>query len=312
MARLGGTLCGIEFASAVRVGGHRAQWVLLRTGGGDGGESGVDAAFGRVAPGASGVWEPAVAGVIATGRSGGQPQAGGALAPGDGSGSALSAPVLESSGGGASDLPLPVKRAGNQRSESGVVQRHHVCADGGWVHVFGGRDGLVESLCAGVGVVQQSGQRVLHSGLDPGAGGRRNPADRQHRSRLSVHQRGVSGGSGIGRGGCEHGWPRALDRQSVHRAVMAQCETGRHLPAGLRGWADGAAGTGALVRGLQLPAAASGLGLCDAGGLVSCAGILRSQARRVAVEIETRKPQRPVLRSPIAPDGAKGSLRTGR
>src|ERR1035441_1657453 len=38
----------------------------------------------------------------------------------------------------------------------GVVQRHHVCADGLWVHVSGGRDGLVEPVCAGVGTDRKS------------------------------------------------------------------------------------------------------------------------------------------------------------
>ena len=61
------------------------------------------------------------------------------------------------------------------RSGPGLVQRHHVCADGLWVHVFGGGDGLVESVCAGLGADQQAGQRVLHSGLGvrwPAAGDR--------------------------------------------------------------------------------------------------------------------------------------------
>ena len=70
-ARLGGALCGTEHPTAVRPGGDLAQRVLLRAGGGDPGEPGLDAAAGRVAPGTSGVGESAFDGGVATGRLGG-------------------------------------------------------------------------------------------------------------------------------------------------------------------------------------------------------------------------------------------------
>src|ERR1035437_6728410 len=155
-ARIGGTMHRTELTTAVRTGGDLAQRVLLRAGAGERGESGFDAAVGRVASETSGVWEPALDGGVATGRLGGQPQASGTTAAADGGGSGVSSTVAEFVRGGTSDLSLPVGRAGNQRSGSGVVQRHHVCADGLWVHVSGGGDGLVEPVCAGVGTVQQS------------------------------------------------------------------------------------------------------------------------------------------------------------
>jgi len=51
-----------------------------------------------------------------------------------------------------------------------MVRGHHLCANGLWVHVFSGNNGLVESACAGMGIVEQSGERVLHSSLDPSIG----------------------------------------------------------------------------------------------------------------------------------------------
>ena len=141
--------------------------------------------------GASGVWESTVDGAAGAGRLGGQSQAGGATAAGDGSGGAVSQALAEPAGGGARIYPYLLKGSGDHRSGPGVVQRHHVCADGLWVHVSGGGDGLVEPVCAGVGVVQHAGSRVLYSGVGSGAGPRtRGTADLQHRSGLPVHQRG--------------------------------------------------------------------------------------------------------------------------
>ena len=150
----------------MRVGWHLAQRVLLRTAAREPGEPGLDAAVGRVASELSGLWQPAAEGAFAAGRPGGQSQTGGAAAGVDGGQSGLSQAQPEPAWARTSDLPLPLGRAGNQRSGPGLVQRHHVCADGLRVHVSGGGHGLVESLCAGLGAVQQPGQRVLYSGLD--------------------------------------------------------------------------------------------------------------------------------------------------
>ena len=245
--KLGVAMRRTELTTAVRTGGDLAQRVLLRAGAGERGESGVDAAVGRVASGTSGVWESAFDCGVAAGRPGGQSQARGATAAVDGGGGGVSQAVVEFTRGGTADLSLPVGRAGNQRSGSGVVQRHYVRADGRRVHVSGGGDGLVEPVCAGVGVVQQLGQRVLYPGVDGGVGQRPAATDPQHGPGLPVHQRGVSGCGGVGRGGREHGWAGAVDRQPVHRAVMAQRQAGGYLPAGLCRRLDGATRIGSLV-----------------------------------------------------------------
>ena len=61
----------------MRIGRHFAQWFLLRTGARERRELGLDAAAGRVASGTSGLWEPAIAGLVAARGTLGEPQAGG-------------------------------------------------------------------------------------------------------------------------------------------------------------------------------------------------------------------------------------------
>ncbi len=103
------------------------------------------------------------------------------------------------------------------------MQRHYVYPDAISVYVSGGGDGLVESLRAGVGVIQHDGSGVLHSGLGAGTGPRRHrAADQQHRSRRAVHQSWIHRGRAVGRRGSEHGRTQALDGQPVHRAVVAR------------------------------------------------------------------------------------------
>src|SRR5216683_913941 len=127
-----------ELTAAMRVDGDLAQWVLLRTGAGERREPGLDAAVGRIAFGLSRLWEPAFDGALATGGLGGKPQACGQTAAGDGGAGGVPQALAERTGRRASDLSLPAGRPGNHRSGPGVVQRHHLCADGLRVHVFGG------------------------------------------------------------------------------------------------------------------------------------------------------------------------------
>ena len=208
-----------EPAPSMRVARSVAQWVLLRAGGGECGQSGGDAPAGRTAPGATHFWQSQADGAAAARRLGDQSQAGGAVDGLDGAGDGVSQALAEPAGGRASDLPVPAGRAGNHGSGSGLVQRHHVCSDGARVHVLGGDHGLVEPVCRGVGVVQQPGQRILHPGLECGGSAGTKAADREHRSREPIHERSILGGGGIGRGGREHGWPGPLDRIRIANPV---------------------------------------------------------------------------------------------
>src|SRR6266571_5492729 len=302
---------GTEPTSAMRVGRDLTERVLLRAGAGESGELGLDASVGRIASKTSGLWESEANSYPSPRRPGGQPQARGAAAGVDGIRSRLSQAQPEPTWRRAPDLPVPLGRAGNQRSGPSLVQRHHLRADGQWVHVFGGGDGLVEPVCAGLGAVQQFGQRVLYPGLGGGAGGRSATVNFQHRSGKPVHQRGVSGGGGIGRGGREHGWAGPVDRQPVYPAALAERQTGRHLRAGLRRWVDRPARITALVWRLQ-PGASPGAGICHAWGVVSLARIVWGQAGGLALEMKTEASA--ASSPPFAPStltGRRGSLRAG-
>src|SRR3990172_761343 len=97
-----------EPPAAMRADGYFAQRVLLRTGAGESGEPRLDATVGRVAPGTSGVWQPAIDGGVAPRRPGGQSQTGRAFVAIDGSGNDLSQAQPEPTGRRTSDLSLPL------------------------------------------------------------------------------------------------------------------------------------------------------------------------------------------------------------
>src|SRR6266700_234607 len=225
-----------EHSTSMRVAGTVPERVLLRAVRRDGGESGVDAATGSTACGPSGLWESASDGAVARGGAGGQSQAGGPLVGVDGDRSDLPEGFEKPGWRGASDLPVSIEGTGDQWTGPSVVQRHHVYPGTAGVFVFGSGDGLVESLRAGLGVEQQSGQCVLHPGLGESAGGGQpGPADFQHRPGGAIHQRAVFRGGGIGRGGGEHGWTGPVDGQPVYRTIVAEPEVRGHLLAGLLG-----------------------------------------------------------------------------
>ena len=75
------------------------------------------------------------------------------------------------------------------RPESGSGHRHHLCVDAEGVHVPGSDHGLVQSLRAGVGVVEYPpGYRFLPGDAGDGVE-RAAPRDLQQRPRRTVHRR---------------------------------------------------------------------------------------------------------------------------
>lgn len=175
-------------AASVRVVGAEPQQLLLPVCSGDGGESVPDAAVGRVAFEASGLWEPQADGAVAPGGIGGQPQAGGAVAGFDGDRDDLRQAPDEPAGARSPDLSVPVAGFGSHWARSSLAQRYHICADGNGFHVSGGGDGLVEPLCVGLAVEQHAGGGLLCGCLGSGvAGGTKGAADFQHRSRFDSY-----------------------------------------------------------------------------------------------------------------------------
>ena len=212
-----------QCAASVRVVGPVPEQLLLPVLSGDGGEPGADAAVGRAALGASGLRQPQAGGELAPGGFGHQSQAGGSTAALDGDRGDLRPAPDQSAGVGPPDLSVSVAGFGGDGAGSGLVFGHHVCAYGHGVYVFGGGDGLVEPVRAGVAVEQHDGGGVLCGRLGGGvAGGTAGAVDLQHRSRLAVHLADVYRRGGIGGRGREHGWSGAVDRQSVYRTAVAE------------------------------------------------------------------------------------------
>jgi len=223
LARTGQPGSESQRAASVPTAGALPQRLLLPVRSGDGGESGADAAVGRAASGASGLWQPQADGAVAPGGVGGQSQARGATAAVDGDRGDLRQAANQSAGTWAPNLSVSVARFGGDGAGSSLVFGHHVCADGHRLHVSGGGDGLVESLCVGLAVEQHAGGSLLCGRLGGGlAGGTAGPADFQHRSRFAIHRADVYRRGGIGGRGREHGWAGAVDRQPVHRTAVAE------------------------------------------------------------------------------------------
>src|SRR2546426_1641345 len=264
-----------EREGAVRVAWVEPKQLLLRSVTGVGRELAADVGNGPVASEAPGPWKSADHGMAAAPGVADQPQAGGSVDADHGLGSDLPTGLDQPTKPGTSDLSLPAARQANQRSRPGLVCGYHVCADGGGVHVFGGGDGLVEPLCAGLAVEQHAGGRLLHRCLAWGPGN--GPADSghfQYRSGLTVHQRGVSEcGRGVWNSD-QHGWQRPVHGQYLCRAVVAQPQIRRHLLEGIPGRPWPAPRNESLVRALQPGSASPGPGACDPGGSLFFPGVL--------------------------------------
>src|ERR1035438_1346407 len=131
-------------AASVRTAGALPQQLLLPVRSGDGGEPGTDAAVGRAAPGASGLWQSQADGAFAPGGFGRQSQARGAAAAFDGDRGDLRQAPDQSAGTWPPNLSVSVAGFGGDGAGSGLVFGHHLCADGHGIHVSGGGDGMVE------------------------------------------------------------------------------------------------------------------------------------------------------------------------
>ena len=97
-----------------------------------------------------------------------------------------------------------------------------------------------------------AGKRLLRARLGAGAGPRAaHPGHLKHGPGIAVHQRGVHRGGRIHGSGGEHGRTRAVDRQPVHRAAVAQREIRGRVLAGLSGRTGAGLRPGQVVCGLQ-------------------------------------------------------------
>ena len=249
---------------AMRVGGIGAFDVLLRAGGQERRELEVDAGDRRAVPQAAVLRLAADDGLARGVGVGSQREAGGTVDAGDGIAGDFTGTAHLAAPSRASDLPVLAAGYGSPAAQSGLVLRHHVRADAAWVFVSGGGDGLVQSLRAGLGVVEHLGGAVLCRGVGEGAGDRA-AGDFQHRPGGAVYQRGVHRQTSGCRDTDQHGRKGSGAGQRDGGAVVAQCEVRGDLSVGLCQWHGGLAGIESVFSVLQHRATASRVGQKNAG-----------------------------------------------
>src|SRR3990167_3453680 len=241
---------------AMRVGGIGAFDVLLRAGGQERRELEVDAGDRRAVPQAAVLRLAAGDGLALGGWGGSQREAGGTGDAGGGVAGGFTRAAHPAAPSRASDLPVLAAGYGSPAAQSGLVLRHHVRADAAWVFVSGGGDGLVQSLRAGLGVVEHLGGTVLCRGVGEGAGDRA-AGDLQHRPGGAVYQRGVHRQTSGCRDTDQHGRKGSGAGQRDGGAVVAQCEVRGDISVGLCQWHGGLAGIESVFSVLQHRATAS-------------------------------------------------------
>ncbi len=112
----------------------------------------------------------------------------------------------------------------------------HVYSDGLRVSVFGGGDGLVQPVCAGLGAFDDAGYGILRQGA-AASSGHLEAGDLQYGPRSPVYKRGVCWAVGGGGDPDQHGWSRPGLRQHLCGEAVAVGEIRRGLPQGIpSGW----------------------------------------------------------------------------
>src|SRR5262249_15797707 len=102
---------------------------------------------------------------------------------------------LESNQCRASCVSVLAARRDDHATESGVEYGHHLCAAGWRLCLFGGDYGLVQSLRAELGTLQQLGYELLPGGLRARAG-RHSARYIQERAGRKIDEPGLDGAVG--------------------------------------------------------------------------------------------------------------------
>ena len=206
--------------------------VLLRAYAGKPRESGVDAVDRQAVPEAS-VLRSAAHNRLApaTGLCG-QPQARTTTDVGDGLAGRRAGPAHQPPASGTSDLPVFIEGSRYCSAQSGVVYGHHVRADATRIAVSGGRHGLVQPVCAGVGTFQQPRRTLLRRG-DGTSLETSSARYQQHRSGSAIHRPGICWLCGKRRSADQHGWTRPSDGQHHGGTVVAERQIRRNIFEGL-------------------------------------------------------------------------------
>ena len=259
--------------SAMRVGRAGTVLLLLRARrSGKLGERGVDASD-RPALSAAAVLRIAahdrLAGRV---RLAGQREAGSTTDAGYGTSISVAKAVYEPAPSGKPDLSIPVARVNHPGSEARLVFGYHIYSPAPGTSVYGRCDGLVQSVRAGLGIIQLDGIGVLHPGAESCVGAW-HTGDLQHRSGCSVQQYGLYGPIEGRWRGDQHGRSGPGLGQCVHRASLVVGQIRGGVSRRLRQRMGGTPTVGTVLSVLQHRAEASVVGKTDA-----LCGVLRSAA----------------------------------
>ena len=190
---------------------------------------------------------------------GGQREAGGAINAGDGDPLHLARAEHQPPTPGPHQIPVPVARPCNMGSESGLVCGHHLYSLAAGLSISGGDHGLVQPICAGLGVIKFHGNDVLSSDVESGADAG-DPSDLEYRSRGPVHQRSVYRAAEGGRDRHQHGWPGPGTGQRFYRTALVVRQIRGGVSFGLCRRTCRVPASGEILSVLQQRTAAPGVG----------------------------------------------------
>jgi hypothetical protein len=224
---------GSERYSAMCAGRVVSFGALLHTAGRIRREPGPDASSGRGIHPAPFLWRSTNAFVSYSARVHGQSKAGEAASPKNGVGSHLCKAPIVKAGTRSSDLSLPAARPADCAAKSSLGERYHLYPVTPWLCVSCGDHGLVQPLCARLGIIGQSGHELLHGGVAMGVEYRQ-ARYLQHGSGSAVHQRSVYTASFGSSGPGQYGRSRSSKGQHLRRTALENGEIRRGLSDGLR------------------------------------------------------------------------------
>jgi len=228
------------------------------------GEPGPDASSGRGIHAAPVLWRSADAPVSCPARVQSQSKAGEAASSKNGAGSHLCKAPIVKAGTRASDLSLSAARHADCAAKSSLGERYHLYPATPWLCVSCCDHGLVQPLCARLGIIGQPGHELLHGGAAMGVKYRQTRY-LQHGSGSAVHQRSVHTATFGSSDPDQYGRSRQSKGQHLRRTALENSEIRRGLPDGLRQRRRSIRKPAPLFSLLQLRTRPSVLGESDSG-----------------------------------------------
>jgi len=207
-------------------------WVLLHSTRRIRREPGVDAPSGRRIHEASIFRSSKDASVSCQTRLQSQSQAGKTASQNHGIGSYLCKTAAVKTGTRTSNLSLSFTQPANRTPQSSMGNRYNLYPVAPGICVSDSDHGLVQPLCAFLGIVGQPGRKLLCHGTAMGIKNRK-AGNLQHGPGIAVHQRHIHESSPGSSDPDQHGWPWPCTGQHLRRTPLENGEIRRGLSNGL-------------------------------------------------------------------------------